>query len=137
MMDDSVKSLKNDKNLTRRDFIKVAGAAGVGSIISPIDRLAYASNNSDAKASGPATFETRPFDKTGINISMLSLGGGQNFLSKQLLLSQALKMGVTCWDTSRMYIGGKSEKGIGKFFQQTSPGSKKSFSHLQIRQIRS
>jgi len=27
-------------------------------------------------------------------------------------------MGVTCWDTSRNYIGGKSEKGIGKYFKK-------------------
>jgi len=36
-------------------------------------------------------------------------------------------MGVTCWDTSHDYIGGKSEKGIGKYFSKFSEDRKKIF----------
>jgi len=118
---------KTDKNLSRRDFIKIAGVAGVGSIVSPINCLADASDKPESTPSGHKTVPTRSFGKTGIKISILSMGGGQNFLSNQLLLSQALKMGVTCWDTSRIYIGGKSEKGIGKFFSKHPKERKKVF----------
>jgi aryl-alcohol dehydrogenase-like predicted oxidoreductase len=51
---------------------------------------------------------------SGVDVSILTLGGTVNFLSNQLFLRQALKVGVTCWDTSRNDIDGKSEKGIGK-----------------------
>jgi len=33
-------------------------------------------------------------------------------------IENCYQMGVTCWDTSRNYIGGKSEKGIGKYFKK-------------------
>jgi predicted aldo/keto reductase-like oxidoreductase len=36
-------------------------------------------------------------------------------------------LGVTCWDTSRNYIGGKSEKGIGKYFNKFPEDWKKVF----------
>jgi predicted aldo/keto reductase-like oxidoreductase len=128
MMAGLVKMKKSEKKiLSRREFLKIAGVAGVGSIISPVDCLADASNKSNSIASGQTTVPRRPFGKTGINIPILSLGGGQNFLSNQLLLSQALKMGVTCWDTSRIYIGGKSEKGIGKYFSKHPKERKKVF----------
>jgi predicted aldo/keto reductase-like oxidoreductase len=64
---------------------------------------------------------------SGVDVSILTLGGTLNFLSNQLLLRQALKMGVTCWDTSRNYIGGKSEKGIGKYFNKFPDDRKKVF----------
>jgi predicted aldo/keto reductase-like oxidoreductase len=50
-----------------------------------------------------------------------------NFMSNQLLLRQASKAGVTCWDSSRGYIGGKSEKGIGKYFNKFPEDRKKIF----------
>ena len=36
-------------------------------------------------------------------------------------------LGVTCWDSSRNYIGGKSEKGIGKYFDKFPEDRKKTF----------
>ena len=58
---------KKPYNWTRRDFLKTAGAVGVGSLIAPVGRLADA-----AKFQGP--IPTRPFGKTGANVSILSLG---------------------------------------------------------------
>jgi predicted aldo/keto reductase-like oxidoreductase len=61
------------------------------------------------------TVPTRPFGKTGENVSILSLGGVLK-MSDQLMFRQAFKMGVTYWDTDNWYGWGKNEKAIGKYF---------------------
>jgi hypothetical protein len=38
--------------------------------------------------------------------------------NNQLMLRQAINWGVTYWDTANSYGGGRSEKGIGKFFRR-------------------
>jgi len=116
-----------NKNWTRRDFMKIAGAAGVGAVVSPMERLAGAVAKSESDVFAQGTVAKRPLGMSGIDVSILSLGGTVNFLSNQLLLRQAFKMGVTCWDTSRNYIGGKSEKGIGKYFNKFPEDRKKIF----------
>lgn len=111
-----------DKSWSRRDFIKISGAASVGAVVSPIERLARAAGTSaskDTSASANATariIPKRPFGNSGVDVSILTLGGSMSFMSRQLLLRQAFKTGITAWDTSSGYIGGKSEKGIGKYF---------------------
>ena len=111
----------------RRDFIKITGAAGIGSAISSIRTIAGASAPAEATASGPELVPTRPFGKTGERVSMLSFGGSHNLNSKQLLLRQAFKMGVTYWDTAERYSGGKSEEAMGKYFAKYPDDRKKIF----------
>jgi hypothetical protein len=45
-------------------------------------------------------------------------------INNQLLLKQALKWGVTMWDTAEAYGNGMSEEGMGRFFSR-NPGSRK------------
>jgi len=118
-----------DKNKTwsRRDFMKIAGAAGVGAVVSPMERLAGAVAKSESDVAAQGIVAKRPFGWSGVDVSILSLGGALNFMSNQLLLRQALKMGVTSWDSSRNYIGGTSEKGIGKYFNKFPEDRKKVF----------
>ena len=116
-----------NKNWSRRDFMKIAGAAGVGAVVSPVEHLIADVVKSDSVASAPQLVPMRPFGKSGVEISILALGGAQNFKSKQNLLRYALKAGVTCWDSSRNYIGGNSEKGIGKYFSKFPQDRKKVF----------
>ena len=111
---------KKKKQWSRRDFLKTAGAIGVGSVMTPLNHLA---NASDA----PAFVPKRPFGKTGVEVSILSLGGIMNIESKQLLLKQAINWGVTYWDTARSYSWGRSEKGIGKYFGKYPEDRKKIF----------
>ena len=66
---------------------------------------------------------TRPFGKTGENVSILALGGVLRS-SDLLLFRQAFKMGVTYWDTADSYGRGKNEKAIGKYFEKF-PGDRK------------
>lgn len=118
---------KGKKAFSRRDFFKITGAAGLGSIFATMGNLAAASDKSDSKNSGPVTVPTRPFGKTGVNVSILAFGGSQNLESKQRLLRQAVKMGVTYWDTARTYAGGTSEEAMGKYFDRYPDDRKKIF----------
>jgi predicted aldo/keto reductase-like oxidoreductase len=103
---------------SRRDFLRIAGKAGLGALAAASGGKAYAANKHPDAASGPSILPMRPFGKTGIQVSTLALGGSQNLLNKQILLKQALKLGVSYWDTAYIYAGGKSEEGIGKYFSK-------------------
>jgi predicted aldo/keto reductase-like oxidoreductase len=118
---------KKEKNISRRDFFKISGIAGAGSIVASMGKLANASNRSEQGSFKPAIVPTRPFGKTGVNVPMLGLGGSQDLMSKQLLLRQAVKMGVTYWDTAHRYEGGNSEKAIGNYFAKYTDDRKKIF----------
>jgi predicted aldo/keto reductase-like oxidoreductase len=98
--------MTQQKELSRRDFLKAAGAATVGTLMVPFD--------SKADTSGEASeMLTRPFGNTGIDVPILSFGGSLHL--PQLMLRQAFKKGVTYWDTAHSYMGGNSEKRIGKY----------------------
>jgi predicted aldo/keto reductase-like oxidoreductase len=115
--------------LTRRQWLKGVGTAGLGSLLLPTDAMAGIGDHwlASADASGDQLVPTRPFGKTGVNVSMLSLGGMFDIQSNQLLLKQALKWGVSYWDTADCYGRGKSEKGLGKFFSKYPDQRKKVF----------
>ncbi len=118
---------KNERNCSRRNFIKITGAAGVGSMVASMGRIADALDKSGPEPSGPVIVPTRPFGKTGVDVPMLGLGGSQDLMSKKLLLRQAFKMGATYWDTAYSYERGKSEKAIGKYFAGYPEDRKKVF----------
>jgi hypothetical protein len=100
---------KKKSNLTRRNFLKITGLTGVGAIALQIDHLATASGENQ-------TMPTRSFGKSGIKVPILSFGGSLNTSMSPLLLRQAVRWGVTYWDTANSYMGGNSERGIGKYF---------------------
>jgi hypothetical protein len=102
-------------NFSRRDFIKSAGAAGLGSALIPLTSLTQAHASASTKMPEQMIVPKRPFGKTGVNVSILSLGGVLRS-SDQLVFKQALKLGVTYWDTADSYGRGKNEKAIGKYF---------------------
>jgi len=112
-------------NYSRRDFFKVAGTAALGSSLLPVNDLkapdANATENQDMRK-----VPTRPFGKTGIDVSILSLGGVLG-MSDQLMFRQAMKMGVTYWDTADSYGWGKNEKAIGKYFAKYPSDRQKVF----------
>ena len=103
------------KKLSRRDFIKSAGAAGLGSALIPFSTSTKAHANASTNAPEQMKVPTRPFGKTGVDVSILSLGGVLRS-SDLLIFKQAFKMGVTYWDTADSYGRGKNEKAIGKYF---------------------
>jgi uncharacterized protein len=118
--------LKKKANFSCRDFLKTAGVVGVGSMLSPIDNLTHAKGLYAADESQQSLIPTRPFGKTGVNVPVLSLGGGFSD-SKILLMKQAVKLGVSYWDTANYYSGGQSERAIGKYFKKYPEDRKKIF----------
>lgn len=111
----------SDHIFSRRDFLKTTTAAGAASMLSPLASLAMAEDKP------VQNIPTRPFGKTGVNVSTLSLGTMFDTGSNQLLLRQAIQWGVTYWDTADCYEGGKSEEGIGKYFAKYPEDRKKIF----------
>ena len=110
--------MKNDDNgCSRRDFFKVAGAVGAGALLTPFAADARPGDTSvdHRLAASQGRVPTRPFGKTGVNVSVLALGGMFDISANQLMLRQALRWGGTYWDTADCYHSG-SEAGIGKYF---------------------
>lgn len=101
--------MTQQNTFSRRDFLIAASAATVGSLIEPLDNWA-------AVPSEPHQMPTRPLGNTGIDVPILSFGGSVNL--PQLMLRQAFKWGVTYWDTAHSYMGGNSEKLIGKYLMK-------------------
>jgi len=101
--------------LSRRDFIKAAGAAGLGSALGPLSSLTAAHASTSTKVPEEMAVPTRPFGKTGVDVSILSLGGVLKD-TDQLVFRQAFKSGVTYWDTADSYGWGNNEKAIGNYF---------------------
>ncbi|MEE9527939.1 MAG: twin-arginine translocation signal domain-containing protein, partial [Syntrophobacteria bacterium] len=90
---------EKEKKDSRRTFLKAAGAIGAGSIIATLAPFVKASDKSSSKKNPPMTVPTRPFGKTGVDVSILSLGGVLG-MSDLLMFRQAMKMSVTYWDTA-------------------------------------
>ena len=112
---------------TRRGFFRLVGAAGIGSMVAPLGNPAYALNVLGDDNRAIKGVPTRPFGRTGVDVSMLAMGGSQDLMSKPLLLRQAALMGVTYWDTAQSYTKGNSERAIGNYFSQYPEHRKKIF----------
>lgn len=102
---------------SRRTFIKRIGAMAAGSMLTATDLFAADTRRQLSADNGPKKIPTRPFGKTGVDVSILSLGGvlDQNDM---IVFRQAFNMGVTYWDTADSYGWGKNEKAIGKYFSK-------------------
>jgi len=103
----------SNRLLSRRDFLKntAAGAIGATAMLTTCQATAKAT---DVAAQVPQ----RPFGSTGIDVPILSFGGSLNTSLSMLVLNQAVKWGVTYWDTANSYMGGRSEKGMGKYLEK-------------------
>lgn len=119
---------------TRRGFFKLAGAAGIVSMVATMGNAAGTLDQPTTNNRGIKPMPTRPFGKTGVDVSILAMGGSQDLLSKPLLLRQAVLMGVTYWDTSEAYGRGNSERAIGNYFNQYSEDRKKIFLVTKTKQ---
>jgi predicted aldo/keto reductase-like oxidoreductase len=114
-----------DESGSRRDFLKLAAAAGAGSLLSPLAGQAQAQTKQEQEA--PAAMPLRPLGKTGVKVPILSLGTMFDTGTNQIVLRQAMKLGVTYWDTAESYEGGRSELGIGQYFKKNPQDRAKVF----------
>jgi aryl-alcohol dehydrogenase-like predicted oxidoreductase len=106
--------------------MRAAGAAGLGSALIPLGATVPAHGSPAAPISDQTIVPVRPFGRTGANVSILSLGGVLK-PTDQLLFRQALKLGVSYWDTADSYGWGKNEKAIGQYFAKFPDDRKKVF----------
>ena len=111
-------STKKHAGVSRREFLKAAGAASIAATF-PASQAAAAQ-----EASVSAVMPRRKLGKTGVEVPILSLGGMFDTINNQLLLKQAHAWGVTYWDTAEAYGNGLSEEGFGRYFSR-NPGSRK------------
>jgi len=111
-----------DTGLTRREFVKTVGLAGAAAMGAGVTGAAAATEQPAAVKA--ATVPQRKLGNTGAEVSVLNLGCMIDTLNNQLLLKQALKWGVTMWDTAEAYGNGLSEEGIGRFLSR-NPGARK------------
>ena len=101
----------NDTGVTRRDFVKTVGLASLAVAGAGVPG-AMAAPEPPAATAPAGTTPRRKLGKTGVDVSVLALGGMFDTINNQLLLKQALKWGVTYWDTAESYGNGLSEEGI-------------------------
>jgi predicted aldo/keto reductase-like oxidoreductase len=117
---------KEETDLNRRDFLKTVALAGLAAAGTGVTG-ALAAPAPPAAATSAATVPRRPLGKTGVEVSSLTLGGMFDTINNQLLLRQALKWGVTYWDTAESYGNGLSEEGMGRFFGRNPEARQKVF----------
>jgi predicted aldo/keto reductase-like oxidoreductase len=116
----------DDANLTRRDFVKTIGLASLAVAGTGVTG-AIAAPEQPTAAVQAATVPKRHLGKTGVEVSILALGGGFDTLNNQLLLKQALNWGVRYWDTAESYGNSLSEEGYGRFFSRNPAARKEIF----------
>ena len=96
--------------ITRRSFLQTTGAIGLGSMLLPAQTLAAATES--------PVVPKRKFGRTGVEVSMLCLGGIFDTPNNQIVLRRAFDYGVTYWDTAEGYGHGASETGMGMFIEK-------------------
>lgn len=113
---------KSDKT-NRRDFFRQTAAIGLGAAIG--SSSFWRPRQTLAQTTIPKEpVPRRPFGRSGIMVSTLSLGGMFDILNNRLMLAKALDWGINYWDTAEGYGGGRSEEGIGRWFAR-SPDTRK------------
>jgi predicted aldo/keto reductase-like oxidoreductase len=120
------------KDFNRRDFLKVASSAGVASLLAA-NTLSAADANAPKQPAEPKKEEkqpdmpTRRLGKTGVKVTILNQGLMFDVMAAPLICQKSFEWGVTMWDTAAGYAGGKSEQGIGTFFEKNPDARKKIF----------
>ncbi len=110
----------------RRDFFKTAAAIGLGASAS--GSYFWRPRQASAQITIPKEpMPRRPFGRSDIMVSTLSLGGMFDILNNRLMLAKALDWGINYWDTAEGYGGGRSEEGIGRWFARNPDTRKQVF----------
>ncbi|MHC4395712.1 MAG: aldo/keto reductase [Planctomycetota bacterium] len=119
--------MKDKQNkINRRGFLKTIGAAGLAPAFAGVTKAEPNVPAKTQKTKYPQV-PKRKLGKTGIKISCLAIGGGVDYVNNQILLRRAYQWGINFWDTCDVYVGGKSEIGIGKYLAKNPEIRKKLF----------
>jgi len=112
---------EKQNKIDRRNFLKAAGAAGLGPVLASTGATANQDKeNTEEKIQKPKYPQVpkRKLGKTGIKVPCLALGGNQDLIANRIVLIKAPQWGLTYWDTAHNYRGGNSELGIGKYLSK-------------------
>jgi len=113
--------MKKQSKIDRRNFLKTAGAAGLGAALVSTEAIAKSNDPNAAKTPAKPKLPQVPkrkLGKTGIEVPCLSLGMIFNAVDNQITLRKSLEWGVNYWDTAPSYVNGTSELGIGNFLKK-------------------
>ena len=114
----------------RRQFFKKAAAIGLGATVG--GSSFWQPHQVSAQITIPKEpMPRRPFGRSGIMVSTLSLGGMFDILNNRLMIAKALDWGINYWDTAEGYGRGRSEEGIGRFYGPTGEESQKAAHRLR------
>ncbi|MFA5424391.1 MAG: twin-arginine translocation signal domain-containing protein, partial [Phycisphaerae bacterium] len=101
----------NNKSIDRRNFLKAAGAAGLGSVIA--SRYAFGEPNTPAEPNAPAAEKAkypqlpkRKLGRANIEVPVIANGVMFNVVENPIILRASLRHGITYWDTAYGYAGG-------------------------------
>ncbi|MGP8049367.1 MAG: aldo/keto reductase [Desulfobaccales bacterium] len=122
-------------DLTRREFVTTVTLAGLAAAGSGVTG-ALAAPEPPAAPPKVSTMPKRRLGKTSVDVSILNMGAMFDTVSKQLLLKQALKWGVTFWDTAESYGNGMSEEGMGRFFARNPEARKEVFLVTKLHHVK-
>ena len=113
-----------DPKSNRRDFFKKAAVIGLGATLGGFSS-GFQPRAAEAQMMLPdEPVPVRPFGRSGVKVSTLSMGGMFDILNNRLMLAKALEWGVNYWDTAEGYGGGRSEAGIGRWLAR-NPATRK------------
>lgn len=110
----------SEESISRRKFLERAGACAAGASVLG---LASCSSSPDTPAGKTAsTLPVRTLGKTGLEVSLLTFGGGSQFLMNEdgdwePILERAVAEGITLFDTASTYRWGatmSSEERFGR-----------------------
>ena len=101
---------RNDRKLSRRDFLKkappaVAGLMALGGMGFGLRDLARAAGEEP-----PKILDYRPLGRTGLKLSDISMGAGVD----DAVIQYAFDRGINYFDTADSYYSGKGEEAFGR-----------------------
>lgn len=119
--------MKNNKKvMDRRTFLKTTGIGSASmALATGISGNLMASQS--VSDSAEVKMPTRILGKSGMPVSILSFGGSLDWTINQNLLRIGFNMGINFWDTGDSYSNGKSEIGIGQYFNKYPEDREKVF----------
>jgi predicted aldo/keto reductase-like oxidoreductase len=104
--------MKN-RNVNRRDFIRLSATAGAGALLIP--NTATAATIPSATQRTAVDIPIRTLGKTGLQIPILSMGVMR--ADNPNIVRAAYDSGITHFDTAHGYQNGRNEEMLGNFFK--------------------
>src|SRR3984885_8060641 len=109
--------LKAGPDVSRREFLKGAAFAGVSAVI-PNDKIPTAVQSNDESTLGNFQAPKRPFGKTGLECSILGMGGfhlatAGDQAEINNMVAKAMDHGINIFDNAWEYLNGLCEERLG------------------------